>query len=133
MLSILHDIQAEYGYLNKEVLEYLSKKLNTPISEISRVATYFGKAFSMEPKKKHTIRICQGTTCHVKYSDNAQSEIQEELEKIKDENFGEHKNFSLEKARCLGCCASAPNIEVDGVILDKEAAKSTIIKLKGEK
>jgi len=60
-------------------------------------------------------------------------EIEEILEKIKDEDYGEHKNFTLEKVRCLGCCCSAPNVEVNGEVLDKETAKKTIIQLKGEK
>ncbi len=133
LISILHDIQEEEGYLPEATLSYLGDKLNTPLGEIYRVASFFSKAFTFEKKAKHTIRVCQGTTCHVKCSDHVLEEIQEELEKIKDDNFGEHENFSMEKARCLGCCTSAPNVEIDGEILDKESAKKTIIKLKGEK
>ncbi len=133
VISILHEIQKEKGFLPGDTLVSLSEKLNVPLSEIYRVVTFFGKAFSLEKKEKHLIRVCQGTTCHCKYSDNVLEEIAEELEKIKDENFGEHKNFSLEKVRCLGCCGSAPNVEIDGEVLDKETAKKTIIQLKGEK
>ena len=133
LISILHEIQEEQGYLPGDTLVSLSEKLNMSLGEIYRVVTFFGNAFSLEKKEKHVIRVCQGTTCHCKYSDNVLEEIEEELEKIKDENFGEHKNFSLEQVRCLGCCGSAPNVEIDGEVFDKETAKKTIIQLKGEK
>ena len=128
LISILHDIQEREGYLPDESLSYLSHKLHIPISEIFRVATYFEKTFSLEPKGKHTIKICQGTTCYLKHSDQVLTEIKEELDKN-----GEEKDFSLEKVRCLGCCNAAPVVEIDGEMLDKDSAKTTIIKFKGEK
>lgn len=128
LVSILHDIQGEEGYLPEEALSYLSDKLRLPLSEVFRVASYFEKAFSLEPKGEHTVRVCQGTTCYLKRSDKVLTEIEEELEKN-----GGNKNIYLKKVRCLGCCTTAPVVEIDGEILDKDSAKSTIIKLKGEK
>ena len=130
LVSILHDIQREEGYLPDDALSYLSDKMHTPLSEVFRVASYFEKAFSLEPKGKHIIRVCQGTSCYLKRSDQISTEIAEELEK----NGGDKdKNFHLGKVRCLGCCTAAPVVEIDGEILDKDSAKSTVIKLKGEK
>jgi len=128
LISILYDIQSKQGYLPEDALSYLSDRLHISLSEIFRVVTYFDKAFSLEPKGKHTIRVCQGTTCYLKHTDQALIEIKEQL----DIN-GENEHFCLEKVRCLGCCAEAPVIEIDGEIFDKDSAKSTIIKLKGEK
>jgi NADH-quinone oxidoreductase subunit E len=128
LISILHDIQEEEGYVPEEVLCCLGDKLQIPLSEIFRVVTYFEKTFSLEPKGKHTIKVCQGTTCYLKHADQALTEIEEELDKNREE-----KDFSLEKVRCLGCCNAAPVVEIDGEMLDKDSAKNTIIKLKGEK
>ena len=131
LISILHDIQEQEGYLPGEALSYLSDKLRTPLSEVFRVASYFEKAFSLEPKGKHTVRVCQGTACYLKHSDQTLEEIKEEIAKDVDEY--KDTDFNLEKARCLGCCTVAPAVEIDGEILDKDSAKTTIIKLKGEK
>ena len=131
LISILHDIQEQEGYLPEETLYYVSDQLRTPLSEVFRVATYFEKAFSLKPKGKHTVRVCQGTACYLKRSDQTLEEIKEELAKDVDEY--KDTDFNLEKVRCLGCCASAPAVEIDGEILDKDSAKTTIIKLKGEK
>ena len=131
LVSILHDIQRQEGYLPDEALSYLSDKLCTPLSEVFRVAAYFEKAFFLEPKGKHTIRVCQGTACYLKHSDQTLEEIKEEI--AKDEEEYKDADFNLEKVRCLGCCTAAPAVEIDGEILDKDSAKTTIIKLKGEK
>ena len=128
LISILHDIQEEEGYVPDEVLSCLSDKLQIPLSETFRVVTYFEKTFSLEHKGKHTIKVCQGTTCYLKHADQTLIEIKEELDKN-----GEEKDFSLEKVRCLGCCNAAPVVEIDGEMLDKDSAKNTIIKLRGEK
>ena len=127
LISILHDIQRETGHLPDTTLTYLSDKLHMPLSEIYRVVSYFEKAFSQKPRADHIVKVCEGTSCHLKRSDELLTEIKEELEKE-----GEDPRFSLEKARCLGCCTAAPAVEIDGEIFDKDSAKSTITKLKGE-
>ena len=128
LVSILHAIQAEEGYLPDEALSYLSDTLHIPLGEISRVVSYFDKAFSLTPKVTHTIKVCQGTSCYLKHSDQTLTEINEELEKE-----GDGKNFQVTTPRCMGCCTIAPVVEIDGKLYDKDSAKSTIIKLKGEK
>ena len=127
LISILHDIQREEGYVPDDVMGYLSKTLQLPISEIFRVVSYFNRAFSLKPRKKHNIKVCQGTACHLKHSDQVLTEITEEIGE-KDE-----PDFHIEQIRCLGCCTVAPAVEINGEIVDKDSAKKSIIKLKGEK
>ena len=95
LISILHDIQKEEGYLPEEALSHLSDTLHIHLSEIFRVVTYFDMAFNLEPSCEHTIKVCQGTTCYLKNSEQILTEIKEELDKN-----GEEKAFSLEKVRC---------------------------------
>ena len=127
LISILHDIQREEGYVPDDVMGYLSKTLQLPISKIFRVVSYFNRAFSLKPRKKHNIKVCQGTACHLKHSDQVLTEITEEIGE-KDE-----PDFHIEQIRCLGCCTVAPAVEINGEIVDKDSAKKSIIKLKGEK
>ena len=127
LISILHDIQREEGYVPDDVMGYLSKTLQLPISEIFRVVSYFNRAFSLKPREKHNIKVCQGTACHLKHADQVLTEIREEIGE-KDE-----PDFHIEQIRCLGCCTVAPAIEINGEIVDIDSAKKSIIKLKGEK
>jgi len=128
LISILHDIQRDAGYVPDEVLGHLSAKIHLPLSEIFRVISYFDRAFSVKPKGKHSVKVCQGTACYLKHADRELTGIKEELEKD-----GGGKDFDLTVVRCLGCCSATPVVEVDGKIFDKDSARSAIIKLKGEK
>jgi len=128
LISILHDIQRDEGYVPEDTMGYLSKTLQLPISEIFRVVSYFNKAFSLKPRAKHNIKVCQGTACYLKHADQVLTEIKEELGED-----GGAPDFHIEQVRCLGCCAVAPAVELNGEIVDKESAKKTITKLKGEK
>ena len=128
LISILHDIQKEAGYVPDDAMEHLSTTLLLPLSEIFRVVSYFDKAFNLQPREKHNIKVCQGTACHLKHADQVLTEIKEELGED-----GKSPDFHIEQVRCLGCCTVAPAVEVNGEIVDKDSAKNTITKLKGEK
>ena len=128
LISILHDIQGEKGHIPEDIMYHLSNKLKLPLSVVFRVVTYFDKVFNIMPQQKHTVKVCQGTACYLKHADQILTEIKEEL----GEN-GEAADFHLEQVRCLGCCNTAPAVEINGELLDRESAKQTIIKLKGEK
>jgi len=128
LISILHEVQRKEGYVPEEVMSHLSDKLQLPLSEVFRLATYFEKSFNLVPQGKNTIKVCQGTSCYLKHADQILTEIKEDLG-----DDGEAADFHLEEVRCLGCCNAAPAVEVNGELLDRESAKKTIIKLKGEK
>jgi NADH:ubiquinone oxidoreductase subunit E len=128
LISILHEVQRKEGYVPEEVMGHLSERLELPLSEVFRVATYFEKSFSLAPQGKNTIKVCQGTACYLKHADQILTEIREDLGEE-----GDAADFHLEGVRCLGCCNAAPAVEVNGELVDRESAKKTILKLKGEK
>ena len=129
LISILHDIQREDGYIADEAMIQVSSRLKLPLSEVFRTVSYFGHAFSMQPpQSKHAVKVCQGTACHVKRGSEVMSELKETIDKE-----GAEAVCDLQPVHCLGCCTAAPAVEIDGKLLDKEAARNTIIKLKSEK
>ena len=129
LISILHDIQREDGYIADEAMHHLSSRLKLPLSEVFRTVSYFGHAFSMQPpQSKHAVKVCQGTACHVKRGSEVMSDLKETIDKE-----GAEAVCDLQPVHCLGCCTAAPAVEIDGKLLDKEAARNTIIKLKSEK
>ena len=60
LIAIMQDIQKEYRYLPQEILEYLADKLDISVAKIYGVATFY-ENFSLEPKGKYVIRVCDGT------------------------------------------------------------------------
>jgi len=106
LIPVLQEAQETYGYLPEQVLEYISEKMNVPLSRIYGVITFYAQ-FYQEPRGKHVIKLCQGTACHVRGGKN----ILEELERKLGISAGETTDdlmFTLETVACLGTCFLAP-------------------------
>ena len=67
VIAIMQDVQKEYHYLPEEALCYIAKELKMSEAKIYGVATFY-ENFSLEPKGKFVIKICDGTACHVRKS-----------------------------------------------------------------
>ncbi len=110
LLSVLQGINAEFNYLPEGTLYYLSRSLNVPIAHVVSVASFYS-LFSLKPRGKYLISICQGTACFARGAERLLERLQDVLE-IKTGETTPDKKFSLETVRCLGCCALAPVIKV---------------------
>ena len=108
----LQDIQAEFGYVPAEAVELLCDHLNVPISKAFAAATFY-KAFSLEPKGDVVIRVCTGTACHIRGAQTLVDEICAALN-IKPEGTTKDLKFTLETVNCVGACAMAPVIALNG-------------------
>ncbi len=108
LIDILHDTQAEIGYLPREALEQISGGLDVPLSKVYSVATFF-KAFSLTPRGRHLINVCMGTACHVRGSDVVLEQIEKELG-IKTGSNTPDLKFTLETVNCVGACALGPMV-----------------------
>ena len=129
LVSILQDIQREYYYLPREVLEQVSRALDIPLSQVCSVATFF-KAFSLEPRGRHLVSVCVGTACHVRGALRVLDGIEREI-KIKPGETDAELKFSLEAVNCLGCCALGPVMVVDGEYHGKLSTAKAVEVLKG--
>ncbi|MCF7976299.1 MAG: NAD(P)H-dependent oxidoreductase subunit E [Phycisphaerae bacterium] len=114
VIGILQDIQDEFNYLPEEALTYLSRKSDIPLSRLYGVARFYN-AFSLTPRGKHIIRVCLGTACHLKGGPRIAEAIAHELG-IESGETTEDGLFTLERVNCLGCCALAPVVEVNGTV-----------------
>ncbi len=110
IIQVLLDVQNELYYLPKDVLEYISKSLNVPVSRSYHLATFY-KAFSLKPKGKYPIAVCTGTACHVQGSLKIIDQVCRDLN-IKEGETTPDNLFSIESVRCLGCCGLAPVVTV---------------------
>ncbi len=111
LIPILNEVQQKIGYLPIEVQEYVSKKLNIPMSKIYGVVSFYS-FFQINPSGEHTIGLCMGTACYVKGAED----IMEKLKSYLDVNIGETSQdgkFTLTLTRCLGTCSLAPVMMID--------------------
>ncbi|OPZ86212.1 MAG: NADP-reducing hydrogenase subunit HndA [Firmicutes bacterium ADurb.Bin419] len=112
IIAILQGIQEKYRYIPKEVFPYLSKKLNVSEARIFSVATFY-ENFSLEPKGKYIIKICDGTACHVRKSIPILERLQKELRLSDKKATTDDLMFTVETVSCLGACGLAPVITVN--------------------
>lgn len=115
VIAMLQDIQKEYRYLPEETLCYLSKKLNIPEARIYGVATFY-ENFSLEPKGKYVIKVCDGTACHVRNSVPILEEFRKTLNVNAKKRTTEDRLFTVETVSCLGACGLAPVCTVNDVV-----------------
>lgn len=112
VIAIIQDIQEHYRYLPREVFPYLSSKLGLSESRIYSVATFY-ENFSLEPKGKYVIKVCDGTACHVRKSIPILKRLREELKLTGDKTTTDDLLFTVETVSCLGACGLAPVVTVN--------------------
>ncbi len=115
IITILQDIQEEYHYLPREIFPYLAKELGMSEARIFSVATFY-ENFSLEPKGKYIIKICDGTACHVRKSIPILERLRKELGLSEKKKTTDDLNFTLETVSCLGACGLAPVLTVNDVV-----------------
>jgi NADH-quinone oxidoreductase subunit E len=112
ILAILQDIQAEEKYLPKETLEYVSQRMQIPLGQVFRIATFYN-ALSLKPRGRHKIDVCLGTACHVRGGEKILNKLERDLGVSVGETTKD-KRFTLEAVHCVGCCSLGPVAVIDG-------------------
>lgn len=110
LVSILQGINSTYNYLPENILRYVSRQLDVPLSLMYGISTFYG-AFSLKPRGRHIITVCMGTACHVKGAGRVMRAMEKHLG-VKRGETTKDRRFTLEAVRCLGCCGLAPVIMV---------------------
>lgn len=111
LIQLLQAVQDRYGYLSKESLRLISKNLRVSFSEVYGVATFYHQ-FRLAPPGKYVIQVCVGTGCHTKGSSDNFENLRLLLKLGPGEITTKDRIFSLEAARCFGCCSLAPVIMI---------------------
>jgi bidirectional [NiFe] hydrogenase diaphorase subunit len=128
LLEILHKAQELYGYLSKDLLMEISGSLNIPPSHVFGVATFYS-FFKFKAPGEHLITACLGTACYVKGVDEILTAIEREFGFKRGETTADGK-LSLFVTRCIGACAMAPNIIVDGEVIGKATKEGVLERIR---
>jgi NADH-quinone oxidoreductase E subunit len=122
LMPVLQAAQEIFGCVPLDVQEYIADTLDTTLSEVYGVATFYSQ-FSLQPKGKYVVGVCLGTACYVRGSQKVLDRVEKELG-IKVGETSANSLFTLQATRCLGACGLAPvmmiNDEVYGRLTDDE-------------
>ena len=112
LIPLLQEIQSRDGYVSQATMTELAATLNTPVSRVYGVATFYNQ-FRFTPLGKHVIEVCRGTACHVKQSLTLHQHLQRKL-KLRPNGNSPDGHFTVISVACLGACSIAPVIKLDG-------------------
>lgn len=112
LIPILQAVQDVYRYLPEEILAFIASSLNISPARVYGVATFFSH-FTLKPKGKHIIKVCDGTACHVKKSSLLIDSVRAKLNLKGNEITTKDMLFTVEAVSCLGACGLAPVMLID--------------------
>lgn len=130
LIAVLQEVQKEYRYLPEEVLQYIASAMEITPAKVYSVATFY-ENFSLEPKGKYVIKICDGTACHVKKSIPVLNALRNELGLSESKHTTDDQLFTVETVSCLGACGLAPVITVNDKVYAKMTPEMAKALLKG--
>jgi NADH-quinone oxidoreductase subunit E len=128
LIPMMQDLQAEYGYLPAELLREMAAELDVPLTRVYGVAMFYS-SFRLAPKGAHEVTLCMGTVCHLKGAPRISESICAEYG-IEPGGTTSDRLFTLQAVNCVGACALAPVMIVDGTYHDGVTPDSALDILK---
>jgi NADH-quinone oxidoreductase subunit E len=117
LLAMMQDIQKHYNYLPRLAISMISQHVGFPVSRVYAMASFY-KSFSLIPKGRFVFRVCDGTACHIKNSESLLDQLNQRLGVGVGETTADGQ-YSIETVNCLGACALAPVMVVNGKVFGK--------------
>jgi NADH:ubiquinone oxidoreductase subunit E len=111
LIPILHEINAEKGYISDDAIKALSKRMKIPSSQIYSVVTFY-RMLSHKPRGRHVIQFCESAPCHVAGGQLVFQELQNVLG-LSGGETSEDGKWTLITTSCLGICGVGPVLIVD--------------------
>ena len=111
VIPVLQEVQEKYNYLPQETFPYVAKKLGISEAHVYGVATFY-ENFSLVPKGKYVIKICDGTACHVSHSIPNLERFYKELGLSEKKISTDDLIFTVQTVACIGACSLAPALMV---------------------
>jgi len=125
LIPILQEIQSIRSYLSEDVMHHVANALDITPGTVFGVATFYSH-FTLSPKGKHIIKVCDGTPCHVRKSEEIIKTIESELGLSEEKSTTDDMLFTLEIVACVGVCGLAPVILVDEDVHGEMTKEKTI-------
>jgi len=117
LIPILQKTQEAYGWLPGEALQLIADRLNMASGKVYGVATFYSQ-FYLERRGRHIVQLCDGTACHVKGAPALIGAVEDEYG-IGPGETTEDYELTMEVVYCLGSCALAPAIVLDGQVMGR--------------
>jgi formate dehydrogenase subunit gamma len=110
LVQILQAIVMRHGWIPEETIRQLAGELNLSRADVYGVVNYYHD-FRTEAPGEHIVKICQAEACQAmgsrELTDHARSSLGTDM-------HGTSDDITLEPVYCLGNCACAPAVMING-------------------
>lgn len=110
LVQILQTIVQTHGWVSPDAIRQLADELNLSRADVHGVVNYYHD-FRTEPPGAHIVRICQAEACQAMGSRSLTEHARTTLGAALHETSGD---ATVEPVYCLGNCACAPAVMIDG-------------------
>ena len=131
LLPILHESQAEFGYVPQEALPIIARELNLSRAEVHGVVSFYHD-YRDHPAGRHVLKLCRAEACQSMGGD-ALAERVKSLLGIDFHQTTLDGAVTLEPVYCLGLCSTAPAAMLDGEVhgrLDADAVRDLVAEVR---
>lgn len=118
ILTLFHRVQnarADTNDIPPEAVRDIARHLNLSVAEVYGVLSFY-HLFSVSPRGKYVIRLCDSLSCRVAGSIDIYAHLSRKLGVKRGETTGDGL-FTLEIVNCLGSCDTAPNMMVNNQLI----------------
>jgi len=122
LLSMLHLVQAEEGYVSPHGIELCAELLDITAAEVAAVATFY-TMYKRRPNGEYSVGVCTNTLCAVMGGDQIFATLKEHLGIGHDETTEDGK-VTLEHLECNAACDYAPVMMVNWEFFDNQTPES---------
>ena len=115
LIAVLQKVQEFYKYLPEDAMTYVAVKMNISPASVYGVATFYSQ-FSLDPKGKYEIKICDGTACHVRGSMPVLNAVRKRFNLSERKITTDNMLVTVETVSCLGACGLAPVVVINAKV-----------------
>jgi formate dehydrogenase subunit gamma len=117
LLPILHALQEEFGYIDREAVPLIADTLNITRAEVHGVVTFYHD-FRDKPAGRHVLKLCRAEACQAAGGDTLAARAEARLGVSLGHTTADGR-VSLEPVYCLGLCSVSPSAMLDGKVVGR--------------
>jgi formate dehydrogenase subunit gamma len=122
LLPLLHDIQDRLGYVPQSAIPDIARALNLSRAEVHGVVSFYHH-FRQSPPGRHVLQVCRAEACQSMGAESLLNALRTQLG-IDLHGTTADGAVTLEAVYCLGNCACAPSVMVDGRVRGRVSANT---------
>lgn len=110
LLPILHDVQAELGWLSPVAMDKVAAYLNIEPIEVYEVATFY-TMYLLRPQGKYLFEVCRTGPCCLVGAEKIMDHLEQKLG-VKEGEVTADGLFSWRGVECLAACGFGPVLQI---------------------